>query len=196
MTRYALIGAGGFAGEVETILNRRQDEGFFYIEDSYGHEVRKNVTVGLHKIPNSMSPVICIGDPRTKKRIAKELGRVFGNIIDPSAVISSPWNVPGLVICPGVVITCNVTIGNHVHINLNSTIGHDCIIGDYCTISPGCNISGNVTLGEGVFLGSGAVVLPGVTIGSWAIIGAGAVVMHDVPEGVTAVGLPAKVCNG
>ena len=37
------------------------------------------------------------------------------------------------------------------------------------------------------------MILPGVTIGAGSVIGAGAVVTKDVPEGVVAVGNPARV---
>ena len=43
-----------------------------------------------------------------------------------------------------------------------------------------------------MFLGTGAIVLPGRRIGTGATIGAGAVVAGDVPDGVTAVGVPAR----
>ena len=44
----------------------------------------------------------------------------------------------------------------------------------------------------GASIGSGAVVLGGIKIGAGALIGAGAVVTRDVPEGATAVGVPAR----
>lgn len=45
---------------------------------------------------------------------------------------------------------------------------------------------------SGVSLGAGAVILPGIKIRKNAKIGAGAVVTHDVPEGETWVGNPAR----
>jgi len=50
-----------------------------------------------------------------------------------------------------------------------------------------------VRIGRNVFIGARAIILKGVTIGDGAIIGAGAVVAHDVPEGATAVGNPARL---
>lgn len=50
-----------------------------------------------------------------------------------------------------------------------------------------------ITVGAGVWIGAGAKVLDGVTIGDRAIIGAGAVVRRPVPDGATAVGVPARV---
>lgn len=46
---------------------------------------------------------------------------------------------------------------------------------------------------EGVELGTGAVILQGIAIEKWAVVGAGAVVTEDLPEYVTAVGVPARV---
>ena len=41
-------------------------------------------------------------------------------------------------------------------------------------------------------IGSGAVILAGVHIGTGALVGAGAVVTHDVPDGATVAGVPAR----
>jgi maltose O-acetyltransferase len=50
-----------------------------------------------------------------------------------------------------------------------------------------------VTIGDNVWLGGGVIVCPGVTIGADTVVGAGAVVTSDLPEGVLAVGNPARV---
>jgi acetyltransferase-like isoleucine patch superfamily enzyme len=48
-------------------------------------------------------------------------------------------------------------------------------------------------IGDNVWLGSGAVVCPGVTIGEDTVVGAGGVVTRDLPAGVVALGVPARV---
>jgi serine O-acetyltransferase len=48
-------------------------------------------------------------------------------------------------------------------------------------------------VGNGVLIGSGAKVLGGVTIGNDVCIGANSVVLDSLPDGVLAVGVPARV---
>jgi maltose O-acetyltransferase len=50
-----------------------------------------------------------------------------------------------------------------------------------------------ITLGDNVWLGGGVIVCPGVTIGQDTVVGAGAVVTRDLPAGVVAAGVPARV---
>jgi maltose O-acetyltransferase len=50
-----------------------------------------------------------------------------------------------------------------------------------------------ITIGDNVWLGGGAIVCPGVTIGADTVVGAGAVVTRDLPAGVVALGVPARV---
>ena len=50
-----------------------------------------------------------------------------------------------------------------------------------------------IAIGDNVWLGGGVIVLPGVTIGEDTVVGAGAVVTSDLPAGVVAFGVPARV---
>jgi maltose O-acetyltransferase len=50
-----------------------------------------------------------------------------------------------------------------------------------------------ITLADNVWLGGGVIVCPGVTIGHDTVVGAGAVVTRDLPAGVVATGVPARV---
>jgi serine acetyltransferase len=98
----------------------------------------------------------------------------------------------GTIICAGNIITVNISIGAHVIVNLDCTIGHDSVIEDFVTISPGVHLSGYTTLRRGSYVGTGAVTVERHEVGAHATIGAGAAVVKDIPENVTAVGLPAK----
>jgi acetyltransferase-like isoleucine patch superfamily enzyme len=51
----------------------------------------------------------------------------------------------------------------------------------------------DIVIGEGAWIASGAIVLGPCTIGAHAVVAAGAVVTGDVPAGVVAGGIPARV---
>jgi len=50
-----------------------------------------------------------------------------------------------------------------------------------------------IVVGDNVWLGGGAILCPGVTIGADTVVAAGAVVAGDLPAGVVAGGVPARV---
>ena len=50
-----------------------------------------------------------------------------------------------------------------------------------------------ITLGDNVWLSGGVTVCPGVAIADDTVVGAGAVVTRDLPAGVVALGVPARV---
>ncbi|WP_082095930.1 serine O-acetyltransferase [Demequina flava] len=83
----------------------------------------------------------------------------------------------------GVVIGETAVVGNDVLLFHGVTLGGT-------TMSPGKR---HPTLGDRVVVGAGAKVLGPVHVACDARIGANAVLVRDVPEGATAVGIPAKI---
>jgi acetyltransferase-like isoleucine patch superfamily enzyme len=57
------------------------------------------------------------------------------------------------------------------------------------------HLGGEVDIGEGALVGIGSSILPRFRIGTWSVIGGGSLVNHDVPDFVTAFGVPAKVIH-
>ena len=125
---------------------------------------------------------------RLAARFLSHLGRMVTDIeIHPGAHIGG-----GLVIDHGhgVVVGETSIIGDDVTLYQGVTLGG---------IAPSVNSREQVdqkrhpTLNDGVIVGSGAQVLGPITIGEGARVGANAVVTRDVPPGVTAAGIPARV---
>ena len=103
----------------------------------------------------------------------------------------------------GVEIHPGATIGRGLMIDhgMGVVIGETAVVGDNCTIYQGVTLGGtgkdtgkrHPTIGNNVMIGSGAKVLGPFTVGDNAKIAAGAVVLDAVPEGATAVGVPARM---
>jgi sugar O-acyltransferase (sialic acid O-acetyltransferase NeuD family) len=186
----AIIGAGGFAREVECWA---KDRFFctFYAEDEYAGGIVKPLS---SFDPQNSLAVIAIGDPNQRRRIAESMPveTKWTTLIHPSVQILDREKVlimPGSIICAGTIITTNVNIGSHSHLNLNTTVGHDCDLGDYFTTAPTVNISGNVKARPNVYIGTNAAIRQGVYIAGNVTIGMGAIVLNDINNGGTYVGL-------
>lgn len=103
----------------------------------------------------------------------------------------------------GIELPYSATIGRHVTIeHQHGIVVHGAsVIGDGCIIRQGVtlgirdetSLDRAPRLGKRVSVGAGAKILGDVTIGDDAKIGANAVVLCDVPDGQTAVGIPARV---
>jgi serine O-acetyltransferase len=82
-------------------------------------------------------------------------------------------------------------------------IGETAEIGDDCTLYHGVTLGGtswnkgkrHPTLMPGVIVGAGAKILGPITLGAGAKVGSNAVVVKDVPDGATAIGIPARILD-
>lgn len=141
--------------------------------------------------------VVAIGDNQVRKKLVEKLSisnERYATIIHPSAVISKSSKLgAGTVIMPNATINADSVIGSHSIINTHAVVEHDNVLNEFVHISPGSVLSGGVTVNKETHLGSGSIVIPGKEIGARSVIGAGAVVTKDIPDEVTAVGVPAKV---
>ena len=103
----------------------------------------------------------------------------------------------GIEIHPGAVIGRRLVIDHGTGI----VIGETAELGDDVLLYQGVTLGGtgkdtgkrHPTLGNNVMVGAGAKVLGPITIHDNARIAAGAVVLQEVPEGATAVGVPAQI---
>lgn len=110
----------------------------------------------------------------------------------------------GIEIHPGAEIGRRLVIDH----GLAVVIGETSVIGDDVTLYQGVTLGGtspavdsrkqtdhkrHPTLEDGVIIGSGAQILGPIAVGEGARVGANAVVTRDIPRGVTAAGIPARV---
>ena len=109
----------------------------------------------------------------------------------------------GLHIGPGTIIN----VGAYLSGEGGLSIGADVLIGaDAKLLSAGHEIDAGdeiiarnritraaITIDDGAWIGAGAIVLEGVRVGRGAVVAAGAVVRTDVPDGMIAAGVPARI---
>ena len=106
-------------------------------------------------------------------------------------------NVTGIEIHPGAKIGKRLVIDHGMGIVIGETaeIGDDCLLYQGVTLGGTGKDSGkrHPTLGDNVLVGAGAKILGPLNIGSNSRVAANAVVLSEVPEGSTAVGIPARI---
>lgn len=163
-------------------------------------------------IPNTSSfnvPVYFNGEGEIK--LGKEIS--FGYSLSPK--IGN-----GSILIQARYIESQISIGDYVEFSNNISviaiekivIGSNCLIADSVSIfdSDFHDISPNdrsskqqrlesdglvvpTIIEENVWIGSHSIILKGVRVGKDSIVGAGSVVTKDIPSGVIACGVPAKV---
>ena len=103
----------------------------------------------------------------------------------------------GIEIHPGATIGRRLVIdhGTSIVIGETAELGDDVLLYQQVTLGGTGKDVGkrHPTIGNNVMVGAGAKVLGPITIHDNARIAAGAVVLQEVPEGATAVGVPAQI---
>ncbi len=196
---FYIAGAGGFGRETLDALRAMSSSlaaRAAFLDEHARATMVDGIPVRRPGEAGSGAFVVAIADPCVRQRLSSVLasrGLLPGQVIHPRAVISPRAALgPGSVVLANAFVSTGAVLGAHVQVNYNATIGHDAVLGDLVTVLPGANVAGTVTLGRRVTIGTNACVLQGLRIGSSATVGAGAVVTRDQPEGVVAVGIPAR----
>jgi len=207
MTRWFVVGAGGFGREVLAyVLDVARDPAAIggFVDDRPDAVEGQRLAAPARVVarPDEIAPadddrfVIAVGDPIARHRLAARLaarGARFASVVHPTAYVASTATVaPGCVIAPFAFVGPGAALGAHVALNTYASAGHDARL-DACTVlSPYAVLNGHAIAEDGVFLGTHATVTIGVRVGAWSKLAAGAVATRDVPPRSLAVGNPAR----
>jgi sugar O-acyltransferase (sialic acid O-acetyltransferase NeuD family) len=141
--------------------------------------------------------IVAIGDNTRREQVATELlrrgERLFTARHPHASVAPGVECGAGCTISAGAVIAPGVVLGMGVILNTRTVVDHQTTIDAFAHVATGATVGADVSIGARTLIGLGASVMSGRRIGADSIIGAGAVVVHDIPDGVVAVGVPARV---
>ena len=200
-----IYGYGGHGLEVEElarVINLKENrwEKVIFIDDSPdktdGERIFSFETIVNDYKPEDIEFMVGIGEPVIRAKIfdkVKEKGYNFTTLIHPSSFVAS-----GVEVREGSMIGYNAYVSVKVHLSENvliqpmAVLGHECSIGRNSVVSSFVSMSGNSYLGNNSYVGINVCVKQGMKIGNDSVIGLGSAVVHDIPDGVLAVGYPAR----
>lgn len=200
--------AGGFGKEVMDVARRKNNithqwSSIKFVDDilagevKYGSEVLNFDEVIDDGGLDQAEFLIATGEPAVRRKIKEKLEQAnakLGQLIDVSTVVADTASFSGgVIITPLCSISSDAVLARNSCVNTMSIIGHDVFIGENSVISSMVNMGGACIVGENSYIGMGALIKEGVKIGSSTIIGMGSVVYNDIPDGVIALGNPARV---
>lgn len=204
----AIYGAGGLGKEVYEIAKHINNEtkkfkDIIFIDDINPARTLRNREVisffdAINKYSNEkLKFVIAVGEPALRKKLYDKIldnNYELITLIHPSIYIPDTTHIgSGVVITEKAFISCDVSISDNVYIHPFALIGHDIKIGKHSVISASVPVGGAVSIGDCSYIGMASTIKEKLTIGSNAIIGMGSVVYNDIPDGVIALGNPARI---
>jgi sugar O-acyltransferase (sialic acid O-acetyltransferase NeuD family) len=200
--------AGGFGKEVKDIASRlivagADWESVFFVDDTfreperYGSPVTSFDRLRSSGALSSGEFVIANGEPRVRESLYSRLeavGARFASVVDLSSLISPTAKLArGVIVAPFCSISSSALLSENSSVNTMTIIGHDVTIGRHAVVSSMVNLGGGCVVGDSSYVGMGALVKEGLQIGTNTIIGMGSVVYDNIPDGVIALGNPARV---
>ncbi|WP_042470999.1 acetyltransferase [Bacillus ndiopicus] len=200
---YILIGDSGHGKVIEDCIMANGHQVTAKLDDKYEELFKEDAYIkgpisAVHKLLNKETKIIIsIGHNAIRQKIVERLQveeKQYGTVIHPSAIISPSAIIGyGTVIMPNVVVNAYSTVENHVILNTGCIVEHDCLVSNFVHISPGAVLTGGVSVWEGTQIGARASINPTLQVGKWSMVGAGSAVIRNIPDSVTAVGVPTKI---
>ena len=195
MRSLLILGAGGHAKVVaETALASGDASSVIFLDDRTDAPLAQALEPDMLK--RCPAAVVAIGHASTRLHWLEQLslaGYALPVLIHPTAWVSpSACLAPGSVVLAQAAVQAQACIGKSVILNTGCSVDHDVHLADGVHICPGARLAGGVHVGIRSWIGIGACVIQQVRIGADVTVGAGAAVVQDLPEGITAVGVPAR----
>jgi sugar O-acyltransferase (sialic acid O-acetyltransferase NeuD family) len=210
MSRLLILGAGGHAKVVaETALASGVASSLAFLDDRcmgpdpwppvLGWPVMGPLALSMQAgTPDQFdAAVVAIGHAAKRLHWIQHLRAVGYHL--PVLIHPTAWVSPSAQLCPAsvvfahAVVQAQASIGMGAILNTGCSIDHDAQLADGVHICPGAHLAGAVNIGARSWIGIGASVIQRVRIGSDVTVGAGAAVVRDLPDCITAVGVPARV---
>ncbi len=206
------LGGGDFCRELlwtaETIPADRRDWQPAGILDDNVDAARKHMqhrgvalpvlgSIGDHQPKQDEVFIPAIGNTSFKLKGAELLesrGAQFVNLIHPTALIAPDAHLgKGIFVFTNCVVSVGARLEDFVTLNAFVLVGHDAVIGRGCNLNPATMVTGNVKLGRGVMMATHTSISPRNEVGDFATVGAGSAAISSIPEGVTVLGVPARL---
>ena len=212
MSSLLILGAGGQAKVVaETALATGIFSNIAFVDDRFNGRDALPPVLGwpvLGTLADALRPpirrefpaaLVAIGHAATRLRWIEQLraaGYALPSLIHPTASVSPSAQIgPASVVFALAAIQAQAVIGTGAILNTGCSVDHDAKLADGVHICPGARLGGDVQVGPRSWIGIGASVIQQVLIGADVTVGAGAAVIRELADGVTAVGVPARVLS-
>lgn len=205
-----IFGAGGLGREVLVLLRQLNEarptwtlRGFYDDQAPAAATINGLPYLGtaadLNATAELLAVAVAVGSPAARAAVVARLTSPllsFPTLVHPGVALQPYQHITvgeGTIIQQGVILTTNLRLGRFVLLNLGTTVGHDAVVEDFCSLMCHVDVSGGAHLETGCYLGTKATIIQGRRLGAHSTLGAGAVAVRDLPAGITAAGVPARV---
>tara|TARA_R110002072_G_scaffold30097_11_gene94410 strand:+ start:5186 stop:5794 length:609 start_codon:yes stop_codon:yes gene_type:complete len=199
-----VAGAGGHALELLDILISQGLDEYLYFFDGINslsifqdnYPVLNTMDQLKEKFQQDPRFILGTGNPKVRFKLYQDFSKNGGNLFSVKGTgiaysnfaINNDADIFNLCF-----IGARTAIGKGSLINTGAQIHHEVKIGEFSEVNPGAVLLGKVEVGDFCSIGANATILPKVKIGNNVTVGAGSVITHDVPDGVTVIGVPGRI---